>query len=90
MPHDASVWVLRIIWFSAFRAECLGDVQVRRWHYHTQHPLELTWVLQGTEPPDTTWAGALAEVELFFEWLIAHRYTGVKPTMVEGKSMNMS
>eukprot|EP00959_Pyramimonas_sp_CCMP1952_P443850 9292102-Pyramimonas_sp.AAC.1 len=56
---------------------------VRRWHYHTQHPLELTSVLQGTEPSDASWSASLDEAELFFEWLAAQKVNQIQWVLLE-------
>lgn len=54
---------------------------IRTWHLHTQHPLELTHVLNGWGPdgPDDLagWQGLLPEWETFLEWAIANRQNRV-------------
>lgn len=46
---------------------------IRGTHYHTEHPLELTEVLNGFDSTDgTAWAGMLPQLELFLEWLVAN------------------
>eukprot|EP00753_Platysulcus_tardus_P018117 PLAT6724.1.p1 GENE.PLAT6724.1~~PLAT6724.1.p1 ORF type:complete len:817 (+),score=447.38 PLAT6724.1:110-2452(+) len=51
----------------------------RGWHYHTEHPLELTEVLNGFDSsgPEMTesWESMMPQVELFMEWLVANRQT---------------
>lgn len=54
---------------------------IRTWHLHTQHPLELTHVLNGWGPkgPDDLngWQALLPEWESFLEWAIANRQNRV-------------
>lgn len=55
---------------------------IRTWHIHTQHPLELTHVLNGWGPdgPDdeTGWQQLLPEWERFLEWAVANRQNRVE------------
>ncbi len=46
---------------------------VRGVHYHTEHPLELTEVLNGFDSDPIQWSDMLAEVQLFFEWMVANK-----------------
>lgn len=54
---------------------------VRTWHIHTQHPLELTHVLNGWGPqgPDDAagWQTLLPEWEHFLEWAVANKQNRV-------------
>lgn len=54
---------------------------IRTWHLHTQHPLELTHVLNGWGPngPDDEagWQALLPEWERFLEWAVANRQNRV-------------
>lgn len=45
---------------------------LRGWHYHTEHPLELTEVLNGLESNGTAWEDMVGEVDLFAQWLCAN------------------
>lgn len=55
---------------------------IRAWHIHTQHPLELTHVLNGWGPggPDDLegWESLLPEWERFLEWAVANRQNRVE------------
>ena len=55
---------------------------IRTWHIHTQHPLELTHVLNGWGPngPDDAagWQALLPEWERFLEWAVANRQNRVE------------
>ena len=55
---------------------------IRAWHIHTQHPLELTHVLNGWGPegPDDLagWEALLTEWERFLEWAVANRQNRVE------------
>ncbi len=55
---------------------------VRTWHIHTQHPLELTHVLNGWGPDgpedEIGWRSLLPEWESFLEWAIANRQNRVE------------
>lgn len=55
---------------------------IRAWHVHTQHPLELTHVLNGWGPkgPDdfAGWEALLTEWDSFLEWSIANRQNRVE------------
>ncbi len=55
---------------------------IRAWHIHTQHPLELTHVLNGWGPdgPDDEagWQALLPEWERFLEWAVANRQNRVE------------
>ena len=53
---------------------------LRGWHYHTQHPLELTEVLNGFDAADSpaageneTWSSMVPQADLFFQWCVANR-----------------
>lgn len=54
---------------------------IRTWHLHTQHPLELTHVLNGWGPAGPAdaagWETLLPEWERFLEWSIANRQNRV-------------
>ena len=45
----------------------------RGWHYHTEHPLELTEFLNGMDSASEAWESMAGEFEQFAEWLIANR-----------------
>eukprot|EP00158_Paraphelidium_tribonemae_P005465 Partr_v1_DN27359_c0_g1_i1_m46484 len=49
-----------------------GHWRVRRWHIHTQHPLELTEYLNGMDS-DVPWDDMTPEFEALLEWLVANR-----------------
>lgn len=55
---------------------------IRAWHIHTQHPLELTHVLNGWGPngpqDETGWQALLPEWERFLEWAVANRQNRVE------------
>lgn len=55
---------------------------IRAWHIHTQHPLELTHVLNGWGPdgPEDTdgWEALLPEWERFLEWSVANKQNRVE------------
>lgn len=53
---------------------------VRIWHYHTQHPLELTDCLNGWDSTRGTssFETMLPQVALFFEWLVANKQNSVE------------
>ncbi|MCG8669687.1 MAG: hypothetical protein MI867_09780 [Pseudomonadales bacterium] len=55
---------------------------IRAWHLHTQHPLELTHVLNGwgSAGPDDleSWQELLVEWERFLEWSIANKQNRVE------------
>lgn len=55
---------------------------IRAWHIHTQHPLELTHVLNGWGPggPDDLagWESLLPEWERFLEWSVANKQNRVE------------
>ena len=55
---------------------------VRAWHIHTQHPLELTHVLNGWGPAGpqdkSGWEGLLPEWESFLEWAVANKQNRVE------------
>jgi hypothetical protein len=58
---------------------------LRGWHYHTQHPLELTEVFNGFAAVDSpavgqneTWDSMVPQVDLFFQWCIANRLNFVE------------
>ncbi|MCG8316865.1 MAG: hypothetical protein MI976_26915 [Pseudomonadales bacterium] len=55
---------------------------IRAWHIHTQHPLELTHVLNGwgkEGPQDNLgWEALLGEWDLFLEWAIANKQNRVE------------
>ncbi|MCP5017222.1 MAG: hypothetical protein GY938_18420 [Ketobacter sp.] len=55
---------------------------IRAWHIHTQHPLELTHVLNGWGPngPDDLagWESLLQEWERFLEWSVANKQNRVE------------
>jgi len=47
--------------------------EIRTWHYHTEHPLEICEFLQGMNSSDTPWEDMKNELALYGEWLIANR-----------------
>lgn len=55
---------------------------IRAWHLHTQHPLELTDMLNGWGPQGPSdlagWESTLPEWSLFLEWIIANRQNRVE------------
>ncbi len=55
---------------------------IRTWHLHTQHPLELTHVLNGWGPEGVesraAWESLLPEWDLFLEWAIANKQNRVE------------
>lgn len=55
---------------------------IRTWHIHTQHPLELTHVLNGWGPNGVAsrdeWEALLPEWELFLEWAVANKQNRVE------------
>ena len=55
---------------------------IRTWHLHTQHPLELTHVLNGWGPngpeDEAGWQALLPEWERFLEWAVANRQNRVE------------
>ena len=57
---------------------------IRRWHIHTQHPLELTHFLNGMDTVTKSgqlvesWASMIPEWNNMLEWLIANRQNGVE------------
>jgi hypothetical protein len=59
------------------------------WHYHTQHPLELTHVMQGwgEKGPDDadSWQRMLSEFHLFLEWLVANRQNRLEFLLLAAK-----
>ncbi|MDP2437065.1 MAG: hypothetical protein Q8P67_15060, partial [archaeon] len=63
---------------------------VRMWHYHTQHPLELTEVLNGwghSDPYDgQSWEKMLPEVDSFMEWLAANGQNRWEFVLLEAES----
>jgi hypothetical protein len=61
-------------------------------HYHTEHPLELTEVLQGMglnasmDPADPSWESMLPELEMFAQWHIATRQNRIEWLILCGQS----
>lgn len=55
---------------------------IRTWHIHTQHPLELTHVLNGWGPGGVDdkpgWEALLPEWERFLEWAVANKQNRVE------------
>jgi len=51
---------------------------VRGWHYHTEHPLELTEFLNGMDSGNTPWASMQGEFAQFAEWLGANRQNRIE------------
>jgi len=55
---------------------------IRGWHYHTEHPLELTNFLNGwgTISPDDQagWEAMMPEWHMFLEWLVANRQNAIE------------
>eukprot|EP01126_Amoeba_proteus_P003653 TRINITY_DN11212_c0_g1_i1.p1 TRINITY_DN11212_c0_g1~~TRINITY_DN11212_c0_g1_i1.p1 ORF type:complete len:629 (+),score=71.66 TRINITY_DN11212_c0_g1_i1:402-2288(+) len=49
--------------------------QIRLHHYHTEHPLEMTEMLQGMRPFDNQ---RLTEWNLYLQWVVANRMTHVE------------
>lgn len=66
-PHYAVRGFVR----AAVRRACADYSCVQ--HYHTQHPLELTELLQGFDSTNETWASMLPEFDQYCEWLIANK-----------------
>lgn len=57
--------------------------KIRRWHIHTQHPLELTHYLNGVDVRNAThliesWDSMASEWENMLEWLIANKQNSVE------------
>lgn len=64
---------------------------IRGWHYHTEHPLELTEVLQGMDSSDgTSWEDMLGEVVQYFEWLTAQRQNRLEWILLWTEKYNQS
>lgn len=55
---------------------------IRAWHLHTQHPLELTDMLNGWGPQGPQdrlgWESTLPEWDVFLEWMIANKQNRVE------------
>jgi hypothetical protein len=57
---------------------------LRGWHYHTQHPLELTDVLNGFDSIGedgvsvAPWSSLVQGVDLFFQWALANKLNYVE------------
>lgn len=75
--------------------ESIAKVSSPRWkkramHLHTQHPLELTDLLQGFGPNGTSdeaaWARGLDEWDRFLEWCVANGQNGVEWFLLWAKS----
>lgn len=52
---------------------------IRLHHYHSEHPLEMTEMLQGMGPFD---ADRLEEWQLYIQWIVANRMTNVEWVML--------
>ena len=55
---------------------------IRGWHYHTEHPLELTnflngWGLNSTDD-QVGWQSMMSEWKMFLEWLVANRQNAIE------------
>jgi hypothetical protein len=75
-------------------SHAVNIVEHPRWptrsvHLHTQHPIELTDLLNGWGPGGTSdlagWTASLPNWELTLEWLIAHRQNGVDWVLLDDK-----
>jgi hypothetical protein len=82
--HPLSPWhapALRLPALPLHRAEA-PRWKTRTIHLHTQHPLELTELLQGWGPGGVLdaagWAAQLPEWDRYLEWLLANRQNGVE------------
>lgn len=68
--------------FSGFKVKKSAKWPIRGWHYHTEHPLELTNFLNGwglTSPDDEVgWKSMLPEWGLYLEWLVANRQNAIE------------
>jgi hypothetical protein len=64
---------------------------VRGWHYHTEHPLELTnffngWGLNGTDD-EASWSMMLShDWPSFLEWLVANRQNSIEIVLLRAES----
>lgn len=56
---------------------------IRLHHYHTEHPLEMTEMLQGMGPFDSD---RLHEWQLYLQWIVANRMTHIEWVMLCGES----
>src|SRR3990167_5748499 len=61
---------------------------IRTWHYHTEHPLELTEFLNGMDSGNETWESMIGEFELVTEWLIANRQNRFEWVLLWTKTAN--
>jgi hypothetical protein len=63
---------------------------IRAWHLHTQHPLELTHVLNGWGPngpeDEAGWQTLLPEWERFLEWAVANKQNRVSWFLLRAQS----
>ena len=55
---------------------------IRGWHYHTEHPLELTnflngWGLNSTDD-EPGWQSMMPQWKMFLEWLVANRQNAIE------------
>jgi len=67
----------------------------RGWHHHTEHPLELTDLLNGwdamayssnhTAVVSESWASMLPQLELLCEWLVANRQNKLEWVLLSAK-----
>lgn len=55
---------------------------IRGWHYHTEHPLDLTNFLNGwglkTWDDEAGWKSMMPEWQSFLEWLVANRQNSIE------------
>lgn len=51
---------------------------IRGYHYHTEHPLELTEFLNGMDSGSTSWESMIPEIDLVAEWLVANRQNRIE------------
>ncbi|WP_372370089.1 hypothetical protein [Candidatus Uabimicrobium sp. HlEnr_7] len=63
---------------------------IRAWHLHTQHPLELTDMLNGWGPQGPQdrqgWEQTLPEWDVFLEWMIANKQNRVEWVLLMAKT----
>jgi hypothetical protein len=62
---------------------------VRMWHYHTEHPLELTNFFNGWGQSDTTfpeWQKFMPDYSMFLEWLVANRQNGLEFVLLSART----
>lgn len=79
---------------AAAAARALADAQAphwqfRGWHYHSEHPLELTEVLNGADAQlagggAVAWEDMVGEVEAYLEWCVANRVNRLQWILLQG------